>query len=216
MKVGHTFRTAWVAGRRKFWTLLGLGILAALPMIVAGLILAAMLAAGIAAGVGMLEVQEWLGISTIVLTAIIGLGLLCCGLFVIGIVLNQIRVYGERAAILENLGWIDAFKRGWQVLKENLGATIIFWIIFAALGIALAIVSFVLILALIVPVVAGIVLLEPQTWMILPGMFLGLVVIAITVLVRSVVTTYISASWTLAYREMTGVESGLEQIANSV
>ena len=211
-----TFRTAWVAGRRKFWTLFGLGILAALPMIVVGLILALGVAAGIAAGVGMLEVEEWLGISTIIITAIVGLGLICCGLFVVGIILEQIRVYGERAAIIEDLGWIDAFKRGWQVLKENLGATIIFWILFAALGVVLMIIMFVAMLGLAVPAFIGIALLEPQTWMIVPGVCLGLLFIIFIAVAKSVITTYISSSWTLAYREMTIVEPDELEAVNSV
>lgn len=211
-----TFRSAWVAGRRKFWTLFGLGILAALPMIVVGLILVVFLAAGIAAGVGMMEVEEWLGISAIVITAIAGFGLLCCGLFIIGIILEQIRVYGERAAIIEDLGWIDAFKRGWQVLKENLVATIIFWILFAALGVVLFIITFVAMLGLAVPAFIGIALLEPQTWMIVPGICFGLLFIIFIVVAKSVITTYISSSWTLAYREMTIVEPGELEAVNSV
>ena len=38
-------------------------------------------------------------------------------------------------------------------------------------------------------------------------MCLGLVAVVIAVLVKSVITTYISASWTLAYRELTGVST---------
>ena len=209
-----TFRSAWVAGRRKFWTLFGLSILAALPMMVVVFLLVLLVAAGIAAGIGMMEVEEWLGISAIVITSIAGLALLCCGLFIIGIVLEQIRVYGERAAIIEDLGWIDAFKRGWQVLKTNLGPTVIFWILFAALGIVIFIVMMVLMLAIFVPVVIafglGSQIIEPQMWMILPAVCFGLVAVVVSALVRSIITAYISTTWTLAYREMTGV--GQEQL----
>ena len=61
-----TFRTAWVAGRKKFWTLFGLGILAAIPMIIlifAGIIL---LGLGIAVGVGAMDISETAGIAGIV------------------------------------------------------------------------------------------------------------------------------------------------------
>jgi hypothetical protein len=129
--------------------------------------------------------------------------------------LEQIRVYGERAAIIEELGWIDAFKRGWQVLKDNLAATVIFWILFAALGVLLFIVMFVAMLGLAVPAFIGIALLEPQTWMILPGVCFGLLFIIFIAVVKSVITTYISSSWTLAYREMTIVEPGELEALNS-
>ncbi|MCJ7659451.1 MAG: hypothetical protein MUO67_09905, partial [Anaerolineales bacterium] len=137
-----TFRTAWVAGRKKFWTLFGLGILAAIPMIIlifAGIIL---LGLGIAAAVGAMDISETAGIAGIVMISLLCGGFLCCGMIILGIVLEQIRVYGERAAILEDLGWINAFKRGWQVLKENLGPTIIFWLIFLAIGIVIFVISF--------------------------------------------------------------------------
>jgi hypothetical protein len=210
-----TFRSAWVAGRRKFWTLFGLGILAALPMLVVIFVLAILFAAGIAAGVGLMDVEQWLGISAIIFSTIILLCFICCGLFVIGIILEQIRVYGERAAILEDLGWIEAFKRGWQVLKDNLGATIIFWILFAVLGLGLFIILSVIMLLVFVPIMIGVALIEPQTWMIVPGVGIGLLVAGIFFLIRSVITTFISSSWTLAYRDMTGVSRDELEVVNS-
>ena len=71
-----------------------------------------------------------------------------------------------------------------------------------------------IILAILVPigiaVGLGVAFLEFQTWMILPIICFGLIAFVVAALVRSVITTYISASWTLAYREMTGV--GTEEI----
>jgi hypothetical protein len=67
-----------------------------------------------------------------------------------------------------------------------------------------------------VPAFIGIALLEPQTWMILPGVCFGLLFIIFIAVVKSVITTYISSSWTLAYREMTIVESGELEAVNSV
>jgi len=200
-----TFRTAWVAGRKKFWTLFGLGILAAIPMIIlifAGTIL---LGLGIAVGVGAMDISETAGIASIVMISILCGGFLCCGMIILGIVLEQIRVYGERAAILDDLGWIEAFKRGWQVLKENLGATIIFWFIFLAIGIVIFVISFAIIAALAAPFLLLLLpSVDPGTWLIVPVCFAGLVTLIAVVFVKSVVTTFTSATWTLAYLEMTG------------
>lgn len=202
-----TFRTAWVAGRKKFWTLFGLGILAAIPMIIlifAGIIL---LGLGIAAAVGAMDISETAGIAGIVMISLLCGGFLCCGMIILGIVLEQIRVYGERAAILEDLGWIEAFKRGWQVLKENLGPTIIFWLIFLAIGIVIFVISFAIIAALAAPFLLLLLpSVDPGTWLIVPACFAGLVMVIVFTLIKSVVTTFSSATWTLAYREMTGKE----------
>lgn len=202
-----TFRTAWVAGRKKFWTLFGLGILAAIPMIIlifAGIIL---LGLGIAAAVGAMDISETAGIAGIVMISLLCGGFLCCGMIILGIVLEQIRVYGERAAILEDLGWINAFKRGWQVLKENLGPTIIFWLIFLAIGIVIFVISFAIIAALAAPFLLLLLpSVDPGTWLIVPACFAGLVMVIVFALIKSVVTTFSSATWTLAYREMTRKE----------
>jgi hypothetical protein len=200
-----SFGKAWSAGVRKFWTLFGLGILAALPLILLIIIGIIVLTLGIFVGIGLMDVGEAAGITTIVLVSIICGGFLCCGLFILVIVLEQIRIYGERAAILEDLGWIDAFKRGWEVLKDNLGATIILWLIFFAIGIVIFGISFVLVFALAAPLFGLFVINDPGWWIIGPiciGGILGTVVFA---LIRSIVMAFTSATWTLAFRELTAL-----------
>lgn len=198
-----SFRSAWRAGRRKFWTLFGVGVLASIPMIILGLFLLGMVIFGIVTMVNTSQSSDF-GAFPIILSSIgIIFLLVCCILIPLALVLEQIRVYGERAAILEDLGWIDSFKRGWVVLKENLGHTIIFWLIYFALGIGLLIISFVLILGVSLPFLFGFILMEPQTWMIAPAVCAGLVFFIGFILVKSIITTFVSAGWTLAYREMT-------------
>lgn len=198
-----SFRRAWAVGVRKFWTLFGLGVLSAIPMIILIIIGVIFLALGIGIGVGMLDVAEAAAITTIIFTSIVCGGFLCCGLFILVIILEQIRIYGERAAILEDLGWIDAFKRGWEVLKENLGATIIYWLIFFALGIVIFIIFGLIMVALAIPFLGLFAFDEPGLWWIGPICFGGLVGVIVFALIRSILTTFTSATWTLAYREMT-------------
>ena len=203
-----SFRSAWRAGRRKFWTLFGVGVLASIPMIILGLILFGIFVFGIVTMVNTSQSADF-GAFPVILSSIgIVFLLVCCILIPLALVLEQIRVYGERAAILEDLGWIDSFKRGWGVLKENLGHTIIFWLIYFALGIGLLIISFVLILGVSLPFLFGFILMEAQTWMIAPAVCAGLVFFIGFILVKSIVTTFVSAGWTLAYREMTKLEAG--------
>ncbi len=198
-----SFRRAWAAGAKKFWTLLGLSILSALPMIILIIVGLVFLGLGIGVGVGLLDVSEAAAITTFVFVSVVCGGFLCCGLFILMIVLEQIRIYGERAAILEDLGWIDAFKRGWQVLKENLGATIILWLIFFALGIVIFGISFVIMAAIAAPFFGLFFVDDPGLWLLGPICFGGLLGVLVFAFIRSIVTAFTSATWTLAYREMT-------------
>ena len=198
-----SFGRAWSAGARKFWTLFGLGILASLPIILVVIIGIIIFSIGIAAGVGLMEVGEAAGITSIIFVTVICGGFLCCGMFVLVIVLAQIRIYGERAAILEDLGWIDAFKRGWQVLVENIGATLILWLIFFALGIVIFGITFVIVMGLTLPLLGLFTTTDPGWMLIGPlcvGGAIGMIVYAV---IRSIIVAFTSSTWTLAFMELT-------------
>ena len=207
-----SFLTAWRVGRKRAWTLLGLSILAALPMIVAVLLLVITLVAGVLTMESFGEFPEW-SAGPGILSAICFGGLMCCGLIVVGIVLDQIRTYGERAAILEGLGWLDAFKRGWEVLKDNLAPTIVFWIIFFVLGLALAGVIIASLAVTLLPFIAVFQNVEPGAWLVLPICCGGLVAVVIGAVLGSIIQTFTSATWTLAYRELTGYVPGVGEAA---
>lgn len=207
-----TFGQAWRGGAKKFWTLFGLAVLAAIPIILLVIIGMVILGFGIATGVDLLETSEPAGVSTILFFVITCGGFLCCGLFILVIILEQIRIYGERAAILEDLNWIDAFGRGWQILKENLGATILLWLIFFALGIVIFGISFGIMLALAVPFLGLFAIDDPGLWLFGPFCIGGLLGLIIFALIRTLVTVYTSATWTLAYREFTMNEQQMEAI----
>ena len=52
------------------------------------------------------------------------IGLLVCIVVPVALVLSVLRTFAERAAMLENLGVVDAYRRGWQVLVANLGGQV--------------------------------------------------------------------------------------------
>jgi hypothetical protein len=126
-------------------------------------------------------------------------------MFILALVLDQIRTYAERAAVLEGMGWIDAFKRGWEVIKDNLGPTIVFWVIFFVIGMVLAVVVVSGVMVVALPIVAVFANADPGVWMIAPICCGGLVAFILFALLGAVVETFKSATWTLAYREFTGL-----------
>jgi hypothetical protein len=197
-----TFGQAWRAGTSRFWTLFGISFLAAIPvliLIVLGIIALVATLAGSSAGFS--RPARGVGIAGAILCG----GGLCCGTVLLAIVLAQIRIYAERAAILEDLGWIAAFKRGWEILKENLGPTIVLWLIFLAIGLVFAVGVIGGLAAVLAPFIAIFSRLEPGFWLAIPICLGGLLGTLVFALLSSIVETFSSATWTLAYRELAGL-----------
>jgi hypothetical protein len=201
---GYTdLRRAWRVGVSRFWTLFGLSFLTGLPVLILALLV-------VAAFVGPIVTEAIISSNRSGPSGIFGLSFicgapLCCGTIIVGIVLSQIRTYAERAAMLEGLGWIEAFQRGWQVLKENIGPTVVFWLIMFAIGLVFAIVVGGGLLVLAAPFVALFSRIRPGAWVLIPICGGGLLVMVAGALIGSLVQTFTSATWTLAYREMTGL-----------
>lgn len=199
-----SFGAAWRVGVSRFWTLFGIGILASIPIIIlviGGLIVLVLMFTGSGLAFDSSEAAGGIGIAFSILCG----GVFCCGMVILGVVLDQIRTYAERAAILEGMGWIDAFKRGWEVLKANIGPTIIFWLIFLVIGLVIAVVVGGTVLAAVVPFAALFANTDPGPWIAAPLCFGGLLAVLVFALIGSIVETFTSATWTLAYREMMGL-----------
>ncbi len=204
-----TLGQAWRAGVSRFWTLFGLSVLAGLPIFI--LILAVVIAAVIMVAGGIVLGQSFdSGAPAWVVLSLVCFGSLCCVAIPVGIVFEQIRVYGERAAMLEGLGWIDAFKRGWEVLKANLGTTIILWLLFLVIGMILFGLIFGAMLGLSLPLVGIFSQVDPGAWVLVPICFGGILALIVGALVGAIVQTFTSATWTLAFREMTGMAAKVE------
>ena len=204
-----TFGSAWRVGVHRFWSLFGISVLAALPIIilvVLGIVVMGLLIAGTVGAVD--RAAEIGGALGGISLAIFG-GAFCCGMILIGIVLAQIQIYAERAAVLEGLGWIDAFKRGWEVLKDNLGPTILFWLIFLVIGLIVGVIIVTALAGIGLPI--GAILasmnLDVGPWLLAPICCGGILFVIVAALISSVVNTFTSATWTLVYREMTGLAS---------
>jgi hypothetical protein len=199
-----SFLKAWRVGVSRFWTLFGISVLTALPILILVVLGIAVLVLLITGTVGIFDTSEAAGVTGIVSSVLCG-GAFCCGAILLGIVLDQIRIYAERAAILEGLDWIEAVKRSWEVLKNNLGPTILFWLIFLVIGLIFGAVIFGSTAVFIAPLVAILVNVEPGPWIVLPMCLGGLLGVLVFGLIGSVVETFTSATWTLAYREFTGL-----------
>jgi hypothetical protein len=185
-----SFSQAWSAGWRKGWTLLGIGILPAIPgfiLLVIGLGTAGMLAGVYGYGL------TGEGIAPLLLSgpAVI-LAALACILLPLALLLSLLQTLANRACILEDLGVFASYRRGIAVLLENIGPALVLFLIQIAIGIAVGIAMFI------------------------PGILILLccVLWPLLLLINGAKTAYFSTLWTLAWRQWTGqvveVASGTE------
>ncbi|MFO7742812.1 MAG: hypothetical protein R6X31_10925 [Anaerolineae bacterium] len=174
-----TFGDAWRAGWEKGWRLIGIGVLPAIPALV--LLIVGLGAAGIFAAIYGLVGQR----SAVVPAA--GLGvvwvMLACVFVPIAMVLSLLQAFANRACMLEDLGVIAAYRRGLNVLIQNIGPAIVLFLLQIAINIVL-----------------GVALLLPGLVMVLCCILWPLLL-----LVRGAIAAYFSTMWTLAWREWTGL-----------
>lgn len=183
-----TFSTAFQAGWKKGWRLLGIDLVPAIPglaLFIGGL--AIFLSYG-----GFVEMMDgvwpFAGIGPF-----LPLILLTCLLLPIILFLSMMRTFAMRACMLEDLGVVASYRRGFEVLAGNLGTALILFLIQIAVSIGLFIV------------------------MILPGILMVLCCLLwpILILVQGAFSAYISTLWTLAWRDWVGSE-GLVKIEEKV
>lgn len=169
-----SFGQAWGAGWRRGWTLLGIGVVPALP----GLLLLLLALLGI--GGYALTVGDPLGMPRASVAAI--LGALACVAIPFALVLDLLRTFANRACMLEGLGVVDSYRRGLGVLGDNLGSALVLFLIQIALTIIMAVLLFV-----------------PGALLALCCLFWP-----VLLLFQGAVSAYFSSMWTLAWRRWTG------------
>jgi hypothetical protein len=185
-----TFGQAWGAGLQNFWRLFLIGLAVGVIVIAAALVT-------ILPGI-------------VLAVATLGIGLLCffpllCLFIVAAIILNIVAYFAQIAAVVENLGVMDALQRSWQVIRANVGSIIVLGLILIVVG-----------------GVAGLVMAVPLILVVLPPLFAlgvggeealgtGLIFalaccaayLPILLVLSGILETWTTSAWTLAYRQFT-------------
>jgi hypothetical protein len=170
-----SFGKAFRGGRQKGWTLLGIGILPAIP----GFILSILVAVGVVAYSGVTRVSTGRARLPSRSLAVGIVAVLVCFLVPIALVLGLLRTFANRACMLEDSGVFAAYKRGFSVLMENFGPALVLFLIQMAVSIGIGVV------------------------MRLPSIVMALccVLWPVLILVQSAIAAYFSTLWTLAWRQ---------------
>lgn len=209
-----TLGEAFSAGTSAIWRLIGVYLLAYLPMIIFGVVVAGVMvmAIGSTVAVGAMA-QDPSEIMNIVAGSM-GMLWMCmcvliCVMIPVGIVLTFIAEFAARGTVIQELGIIESLSHGWNIFKNNLGAVILLWLLMLVIGIivsiALGMVMVPLAFVIFAPMMTsfmndGAMSGLNMAWSIMGGLCLGI----FGALLMSVIQTWMSAIWTLAYKEFTG------------
>lgn len=172
-----TFGEAFSAGWRRGWSLLGIGILPAIPGVI--LLASALGAAGIYTGMGALLDNTAVGFPRVLLAIVLG-GLGCIA-FPASLVLGLLRTFANRACMIDGLGVWEAYKQGGTVLWNHIGSALLLFLIQIGISLALGVAT------------------------LLPNVVLALCCIGwpILLLAQGTIAAFFSTMWTLVWRRWT-------------
>ncbi|MHB9111569.1 MAG: DUF7544 domain-containing protein [Thermoleophilia bacterium] len=209
-----SFKSAFARGRESFGRLLLFDLFLFLLVICLFIIIAAavlfilflVMVAGTAGTVILLILGLWL-------LALIGFGLgylACCTIWFVpwiffGVIIN----YATRAVVLEGLRPMAAFRRGWRVMMDNLGQTMLMFLINLGLNIGAGI-AIVLAVGLgSIPSIIAWIMAYSQDWplsLIIVASGLTIIPLVLMVLAVAAMNTYFTSYWTIGYDKLAGNE----------
>ena len=148
-----TFGEAFAAGWHRLGRMIGLNlvlfgifiIITVVVVVLSGIAIGGSFAGMAGSGNDMGALFATLGASFIALFCC-----LLCVIVVFGVFVSILYPFAQRAIVLENMGVIAGIKRGWQVIRENLGEVIILLLIFLLFGFLIGAVT----LAIFIPIAA--------------------------------------------------------------
>jgi hypothetical protein len=198
----------WLAGKRHLWRVFFIRLLLGLPAGVVTFLglLPAIVAQLYFVSQGQLEVAI-LGELTVGLLRLICFAPAVCLSVLLSIPFGVLQRLAVRACVLEGLDVRASVVRAWEMLREHLGEVTLVWLALLGIGILVAIVIAMplAVLAMLLWAIAGLTVFFSPLWSLALTWAVGLAVWLVAVAVGGVAETYWSATWTLAYRDLTGM-----------
>jgi hypothetical protein len=199
------FGSTWRAGTSRFWRVLGYCIiffLIGLALLIA-----------IAAPIGLLITAVFLGteatgarVATVALAALVAIPLL----IVVFVSLSIIAQFALREIVIRGQRVTASIGSGLRIFRQNLGRSILVWLIQIALiivaTITLLVASTIVGLILFLPTIL-LAVAELTTAAIVTGIIAGVILLPFLIIATAVLGTFNHAYWTLAYLRITGTES---------
>lgn len=198
------FGELWKSGLQYFWRFFGLSLLIGSPVI---LIYLALVMGGIVFAIYAVGTRgNPTGADPAAFFALIAV--LCifgCVTFLLALFVSFLSPQAERAIVIENQGILDSLRRGWSVLKNNLGSILIVWLITVVIGsvagILIALPVFLVAIPAFFALLAG--GNDPSyTPLIIAGACI-LAYLPVSLVAEGILMAYFQSIWTLTYLRLT-------------
>jgi hypothetical protein len=139
----------------------------------------------------------------------LGLGLIClvpliCLLIPLGIAVSIYTLITQIALIVEELDFVDAFKRAWEVFRSNLGEVIVMGLILGVGGFIVGLILVIPFILMAMPLVIGLIAGTDTSSLVgVSATVIGILLYVPVLFVASgILRTFITGSWTLTYRSL--------------
>lgn len=179
-----TFAELWSESMPYFWRIFGINFLIGLAIFI--LVIPFVLIGVFTAGIGFACLLP-----------------LICLLIPVGWIVSIILEQAQPAMVLENLGMIDGFKRGWEIVKTNAVNFLILALIVLIGGGILGFVIAIPIVLSVVPVIIGADSLNQSLTPVYIALACCALYFPILLFLNGVLTAYIQSVWTLTYLRLT-------------
>lgn len=207
-----TFGELFREGTSHFWRFFGMSFFVGLPFLIVifGLLGAMIFTAVATDSAGNDAAAVFAAFIPVLCT-------LFCILFFFSVVVGMILQQAKNAMIVEELGIINALKRGWEVFKNNLGSIFLIAVILFIVGVVAGMLTALPVILIVFPTMLAFVLEEVQSMQ--PLIVMGLCLVAylpVLLVLNGILTAYIQSAWTLTYLQITDQSPQPEEIQDNV
>ncbi len=116
--------------------------------------------------------------------------------------LNLLKIISMRSCVLEQLGAIDSIKRGWQVVRQNIGYTLLTWFLLLIGSSIFSFIVFIPMAILGIPIITSVIYQGWSSFSIGLVLMFVLVMIVVSTGIGGLVTSFNSTLWTKFYKEV--------------
>lgn len=179
-----SFGEVWSESLPYFWRIFGLNFLIGLAVFI--LVFPAVLFGILTAGIGFLCILP-----------------LLCLLIPLGLAISVVLEIAQPAIVVENLGMLDGLKRGWELVKANVGTMIILWLVLGIGGGIVGLVIAVPVILAFIPVFFSIGTLGTSLTPLYISLACCAVYMPVLIFLNEILTAYIQSVWALTYLRIT-------------
>jgi hypothetical protein len=206
----------WLAAKRHVWQVFAIRLLLGLPVGV--VVLLGLLPAIVGRLYVLNQAQSEAEILGSLAEGLLGVTCLApalCASGLLSVPISVMQRLAVRACVIEELAVRASVVRAWELLREHLGGLALVWLALLGVGIALGLVillPFALLWALLWAV-ARLTVVYSSLLSLGLTLAVGLLMWLIALVGGGVAETFFSATWTLAYRDLTGMGRTGEEVA---